>query len=323
MGDMESIPDFRIRADLLHISPGDFATQAMACGPVCLRLEGLRDCAPEPQDMHTSLIAPLLAAATLLGLPLAAVAACSRVIDVPLAPVGLSVAFDGMRAVGVYPDLLKELAASGGCRFNAYPVPRARLQKMFEGGQADLLLPATAVSTREAFGDFVPLLQVRPALMSIGRDAALPRSLAELLATPGLRLVVVRGFSFGEAYDGLLAQLRAQQRVVEETDAAGVAKALRMGLGEVSVMAPSIMIGALVQSPSTAAWLKELRLGFVEELGWNEIGVYLSRQSLAEADRQQLRQAFAHAGRTRRAYQLFIERHPPGSLGDSVRPLPP
>jgi polar amino acid transport system substrate-binding protein len=272
--------------------------------------------------MQTFLISPWVAAIALLGLP-AAAAACSRVVEVPLAPIGLSVAFEGGRAVGVYAELLKEIGAATTCRFQIQQVPRARLQRMFEAGQADLLLPASAVSTREAFGDFVPLLQTRAALLTLGRDTSLPRSLADLLATPGQRLAVVRGFSFGEAYDGLVAQLRAQQRLVEEADAAGVARALRLGVADLTVMAPSILVGALVQTPTMSAWVKDLRLGFVDELGWNDSGVYLSRQSLTEADRQLLRQAFGQAGRSRRAYQIFVERHPPGSLGDSVRPLPP
>lgn len=260
--------------------------------------------------------------ASLLMAAGSAQANCSRPLTVPMAPIGLSVSFDDDRIEGVYPTLLRELSPSAGCEFQLQRVPRARLQKMFETGQADLLIPASASPSREKDGEFVPLIQVRASLMSLARDRASPRSLAELLAQPDYRLVVVRGFSFGAAYDNAVAVLRAQKRLLEESDATGVARALRQGLAQGTVMTASILIGTLVQEPDLTPLIKQMRAEPLEELSWSESGVYLSRHSLNESERRSLRQAFQQQAKAGRVWQLFNDTHPPGSLGGSIRPLP-
>ncbi|CAM3995772.1 substrate-binding periplasmic protein [Roseateles saccharophilus] len=247
-------------------------------------------------------------------------AGCQRSIDVPMAPIGLSVSFDGERAGGIYPTLLRELAASAGCEFQIRRVPRARLLKMFEAGEADLLIPASASPAREQDGEFVPLIQVRASLLMLSRERPAPRSLAELVARSDYRLAVVRGFSFGTAYDGAVATLREQKRLVEEADAAGVARALRLGIAQASVMTASIFVSTLITEPDLAPLLKQVRSEPLEELGWSESGVYLSRLRLSEADRRTLRQAFGQAAKTGRVWQLFNDSYPPGSLGGSIRP---
>lgn len=247
---------------------------------------------------------------------------CSRPMAVPMAPIGLSVSFEDERIGGVYPLLLREMAPGTGCEFQMQRVPRARLQKMFENGQADLLIPASASPTRDQDGEFVPLIQVRASLMTLQRDRASPRSLAELIAQPDYRLAVVRGFSFGPAYDSAVSVLRAQKRLVEESDALGVARALRQGLAQGTVMTASILIGTLVQENELAPLVKQVRIDALEELGWSESGVYLSRHSLTDADRRRLRLAFQQQAKAGRVWQLFNDTHPPGSLGLSIRPLP-
>lgn len=252
----------------------------------------------------------------------AAQANCSRALAVPMAPIGLSVSFDDDRTEGVYPTLLREMAPATGCEFEIQRVPRARLVRMFEAGQADLLIPASASPARERDGEFVPLIQVRASLMSLSRERPSPRSLAELLAQPDYRLVVVRGFSFGPAYDNAIAVLRAQKRLLEEADATGVARALRQGLAQGTVMTASILIGTLVQEPEFTPLIKQMRVEPLEELGWSESGVYLSRHSLSEPDRRRLRLAFQQQAKSGRVWQLFNDTHPPGSLNGSIRPLP-
>lgn len=261
-------------------------------------------------------------AAWMLAVATAAEAGCSRAIDVPMAPVGLSVSFDGERSGGIYPTLMRELGSSAGCEFQIRRVPRARLQKMFESGQADMLVPASASPTRDVDGEFVPLIQVRASLLTLARGRTSPRSLAELVAKPELKLAVVRGFTFGPAYDGAVTALRAQKRLIEEPDAAGVARAMRQGLAHATVMTASIFIGTLLKEADLAPLVKQVHADTLEELGWSESGLYLSRHTLSEADRRLLRQAFSQLAKTGRVWQLFNDSHPPGSLGGSVRPLP-
>ncbi|HEY0956320.1 MAG TPA: transporter substrate-binding domain-containing protein [Roseateles sp.] len=261
-------------------------------------------------------------AACMLAATATAEAGCSRTIEVPMAPVGLSVSFDGDRSGGIYPTLLREIGVAAGCEFQIQRVPRARLQRMFESGQADLLLPASASPSREGDGEFVPLVQVRASLVTLTHEGPVPRSLAELIAQPGLKLAVVRGFNFGPAYEGAVAALRRQKRLVEESNVAGVARALRQGLAQGTVMTASIFIGTLLGETELAPLVKQMRVEPLDELGWSESGVYLSRHTLNEADRRHLRQLFTQMARSGRVWQLLNDGHPPGSLGSSIRPLP-
>ncbi|MDR7295514.1 polar amino acid transport system substrate-binding protein [Pelomonas aquatica] len=249
-------------------------------------------------------------------------AGCSRIIEAPMAPVGLSVSFDGERSSGIYPTLLNELGAAIGCEFRIQRMPRARVQKMFESGQADVLVPASASPGRDADGEFVPLVQVRASLITLSPGKA-PRSLAELLALRHYKLAVVRGFTFGTAYDQAIATLRAQRRLVEEPDAAGVARALRQGLAQASVMTANIFIGTLTKDADFAPLIKHVRIEALEELGWSESGLYLSRHSLTDTDRRALRTALTQSARSGRVWQLFNDSYPPGSLAGSIRPLLP
>jgi len=252
-----------------------------------------------------------------------AYAGCTRPIEVPMAPMGLSATFEGERAHGLYPALIRELSAATDCQFKIYRVPRARQQKLFEAGQADVMAPAAQAATRDAHGEFVPLVQVRASLLTTASDQPPPRSLAELLARRGDKVVVVRGFTYGPAYDQALATLRTQQRLIEEPDPAGVGRALRQGLAHATVMTPHILIGALSQEQDLAPLAKQLRVEALQELGWAESGVYLSRHTLVDADRRALAAALRQAVRSGRVWQLFNDTYPPGSLNGSVRALPP
>ncbi len=261
-------------------------------------------------------------AAWMLAAAANADAGCSRALAVPMAPIGLSVSFDDERSGGVYPTLLREMGASIGCDFQMQRVPRARLQRMFESGQADLLIPASASPGREHDGEFVPLIQVRASLLTLARERPAPRSLAELAGQADFKLAVVRGFSFGPPYDNAVTVLRAQKRVIEEADVAGVARALRQGLAQGTVMTASILIGTLAQEAELSPLIKQVRIEPLDELGWSESGVYLSCHTLSDADRRRLRQAFVQQAKAGRVWQLFNDNHPAGSLGGSIRPLP-
>lgn len=249
-------------------------------------------------------------------------AGCSRAVEAPMAPMGLSVVFDGGQGSGLYPQLLRELGTATGCEFHFQRVPRARLQKLFESGQADLLAPAARAPSRDAHGDFVPLMQVRASLLLLTPEHAAPRSLAELFALPDYKLAVVRGFTYGAEYDAAILRLRNQRRLVEEQDPAGVARALRMGLAHATVMTPHIFVGTLLQEADLAPLAKQLRLQPLAELGWAESGVYLSRHRLTDADRRLLTAALKQAARSGRMWRLFNEIYPPDILAGSLRPLP-
>lgn len=256
----------------------------------------------------------------LLALPLVSVwGQCSRPIRVPVSPVGLSVITKGAEVSGVYPDLLRSLGAEAGCRFEFQVVPRARLEAMFIAGTADLLLPASRTSARDGLGQFVQLMQSRPMLLSLRSGREPIASLEQLRERRELRVALVRGFDYGPAYQALFQDLRAQKRLVLEAEPLAVARALERGLADVTVMSPSILIGALLADPRQRALVDRLAMEAVPELGWGESGVYLSR-GLDHQDRvilTELLERGAKSGLLRRNLQRY---YPAGSFEDSLRP---
>lgn len=245
---------------------------------------------------------------------------CSRAMQVPVALLGLSVTLSDEGFGGVYPDILR--AALPGCSFLFSVVPRARQQALFEAGRADLLLPASKSARRDEWGHFVPLVQARAVLISLNQEPprAPLRSLRDLRERKELRVAVVRGFDYGEPYQALTQELRAQERLAQDADVVAVARMLSAGMADLTIMAPSILIGALHKEPKLRAMLDRLRIEPVDELPWVDSGVYISRGTVGEADRQALTAALEKAARSGLAWKTFLRYYPAGSLAESIRP---
>ncbi len=258
-----------------------------------------------------------------LGAALAgeAQAACSRPMQVPLAPVGLSVLLPPQGLpTGVYPELLRQVGDSEGCVFAMSTVPRARQELMFEKGMADLLVPASRTPRRDEFGEFVPLIQSRAMVIALNAERPLPTTLKALVQATDLRVVLVRGFDFGDAYQAVVKELTRQGRLRLEADPVSVARVLDAGGADVTVMAPSILVSALHADERVSHLLGRLRLGAVEELGWNDSGIYLSRSALNEGDRRHLQDALDKAARSGLVWKLFRQFYPAGTMDGSLRP---
>src|SRR5690242_6630543 len=97
----------------------------------------------------------------------AARAGCSRTLEVPVAPLGFSIIIDGDKASGVFVEFMQQVAANAGCQLHMPPVPRARLEFMFEHGEADLMLAATRSDARDQYGQFIPLVRTRAVMVSL------------------------------------------------------------------------------------------------------------------------------------------------------------
>lgn len=217
---------------------------------------------------------------------------CSRKILVPIAPIGVSVIINGSNVSGVYPDLLRDFSGKTGCQFDFVPVPRARLQAMFDAGEADILIPASKSPQRELSGEFVPLIRVRATLISLGEKHNPIHNMQELLERRELKVGIVRGFDFGSAYQQLVASLTAQGRVSMAVDANDVARMLDAHMVDLTIMAPTILAGALQVDEHTRHMLNQLQYDVIDELAWNDSGVYLSRTRLNEQDRVALKEMF-------------------------------
>ncbi|WP_296001465.1 hypothetical protein [Rugamonas sp.] len=243
------------------------------------------------------LAGPLLCAAA-LAWPPPAPAACSRAITVPVAPTGFSVIVNGDQVTGAFPDALRELGAKMGCRFLFPVVPRARLSYMFlQSGEADLLLPASRSAVRDRQADYVPMMKLKMAMVSLRHKTVPAASTAQLLANPAWTGVAVRSYVFGDEYNALMAALEAQHRMSYAVGPLMVARMLKAGRADFTIVAPSIFLTSLYEDASMAAFGDEVQFSPLDGLPPSESGVYISRRSLTPADRAALQQLLQQAAK--------------------------
>jgi len=243
-------------------------------------------------------------------------AQCSRAIVAPVGPVGMSVTVDGDKIGGAYPQLLRELGAAQACQFDFQAVPRARLELLFESGQADLMVPATRSDRRDALGEFVPLIRSRPAAVSLAGSRAPVRSLAEILARKELRVVLVRGYDFGAEYRRFAEALKEQGRLQLEVDPAALLRALNARHADLAVLNPTNLYG-IPGLPNEAG----MRIEALDDMPWGEAGVYLSNRSLSSADRQALRRLIEQGVRSGAVWQTLNQHYPTWVLRGAMQSL--
>jgi polar amino acid transport system substrate-binding protein len=266
--------------------------------------------------MLQSCRAVILAGAILA--PAAAFAACSRVINVPVSATGRSVVINGDSITGVYPDVLRAVGPKEGCSFAFSVVPRARLAAMFEVGDADLLIPAARTPHRDEQGVFVPLIFSRAMLISIGADRPAIRNAQQLLDQRELRVAFVRGYDYGSGYQSLLKELSKQRRVFMEVDAAAIVRLMEAGVVDATIMAPSILAGAMLGG--SRALLSKLRYEAMSELPWGDSGAYISKRSVSPADTIALQELLERAAKSGAVWNAFQRYYPPEVLSGSIRP---
>jgi len=238
-----------------------------------------------------------------------------------MAVTGLSVidARDGTIG-GVYPDILRGIQAKGDCAFALTLVPRARMEAMFRNGQSDLLIPATRSPQRDASGVFVPLIHNRVTLISTRSERAPIATARELLAQSQLRVSLVRGYSFGPAYDELVKVLQRQGRVQFESDTTAVARRLESEPDVVTLMTPSILVGAIRADARFHALLPTLRFEPIEEFPWGDSGAYISRRALGAVDRDQLQALLEASVQSGLVWKKFLEYYGEDLRNEGIRP---
>jgi polar amino acid transport system substrate-binding protein len=256
-----------------------------------------------------------------LAIPLGAAAACSRPLNVPVSPLGLSVVVKGGAVSGVFPELLASLGAKAGCQFVWSVVPRARLEVMFEQGNADLLVAATHSRRRDQFGLFIPMVSSRATLITLGGKRAPISTMDELLNKTTMRVGLVRGFDYGPDYLDLAKKLAARGRLVLEADPLSVARLLHAGIVDATIMPPTAVVGAIQGDPRVDDMVQRLVSEPLEELPWGKSGVYLSGSALSPADRAELEQWLTAAGRSGALWRAYQRTYPAALLADSTRPL--
>nr|WP_315463530.1 hypothetical protein [uncultured Rhodoferax sp.] len=261
-------------------------------------------------------------AALCAGLPALGLAQCKRPVQVPMAAAGLSVVVQGESVRGVYPEILESISSREQCQFVVSVVPRARLEKLFEAGKADMLVASTRSDLRDAFGVFIPMMRSRAMALSLGDTPRPPlKTTRDLLDNQNLRLVVVRGFDYGPAYRELISAMEKEQRLTMEADPVAVARFLKANPHAVTVMLSTVLYGAMQEDTRFKDQLDKLRYEPLDNIAWGESGVYLSKTALDPALMQTLQSAMRRTARTGVVHQSFKAYYPPHVLKDSIRPL--
>lgn len=249
--------------------------------------------------------AAALLAWSALALAPDSLAACSRVIQVPVTAIGYSIIIQGEAVSGIYADLLHEVEKDG-CQFLFTIVPRARSEMLFKNGAADLLLPVSRTPQRDELGLLIPLIKIRATVISVisnNADQPTISSAQDILLRKNLRLVLVRGFDFGAAYNSLVAEMTRQGRVILEADVVSVARMLKLSNNYISIMAPSIIVGAIKDDPRVQDLQDKFKFEPIDELPWVDSGIYISNSSLDKADREYLQNALMRAAKSGVAWQ--------------------
>ena len=247
-------------------------------------------------------------------------AGCSRVINTPMAALGLSVMIDGDVINGIYPEILRNNQSKETCMFALSAVPRARQELLFEAGKADILLPASKTPRRDELGVFVPLTYSRAALISFNTERPPIKTLKELLEARDLKLALVRGYDYGPAYLELITALTLQGRVRMESDPLSVARLMKNGVVNATVMAPTILAGTITEDERVRDLSDKLRYEPIEELPWLGNGVYLSKSALSEADRQALLEFFDRIAKSGAVWKGFQQFYEPSVLKVGLKP---
>jgi len=244
---------------------------------------------------------------------------CSRNIAVPVSANGASFIVDGEKVKGIYPDMLRALAARSGCNFVFTVVPRARQVAMFKTGQADILAPASPTPARDQLGTFVPMVNHRAMLISLAGNRAPISSAQDLLDRRDLRVAVVRGFDYGKPYMALIGELERQGRLFVEVDVIAVARLLHAGSADVTIMGPTLMAGAIRRDRRVHGIEEKLRTEAIPELPWTPSGIYISH-ALKPEDQAALREMLEKVGKSNQVMEGYLRYFRPDVLSDSVRP---
>lgn len=235
---------------------------------------------------------------------------CSRVINVPVAAIGYSVIVTDNQFSGIFPDLFRLVSQKEQCQFQFSLVPRARMELLFENGQADLLFPAVKTEKRDEAGVFVPLIYTRATLITVSRRAPQVRDFAALLQHKELRIALVRGFDYGSEYRQIIEQLHKKNRVIFEADPISVARVLKAGAAEGTIMAPYIFATVIESDNRVSDLVHHVRYQPLAEITWQDSGIYLSRKSLSEADRlvlQEMMERLAKSGSVWKVYSQYYK----------------
>ncbi|PHV12393.1 substrate-binding periplasmic protein [Chitinimonas sp. BJB300] len=143
------------------------------------------------------------------------------------------------RNVGIDVDLIRELSRLIGCRFEERELSRVLIWQALEKGQLDVATAGLATPARLVYAAFVPYFVSHNDFL-LRSESVNIQTPEDFLAAPDKVLGVVKSFQHGKPYDGLVEQLRKQDRVAEAADLEILANWMRIGRVQAMMSHPII-----------------------------------------------------------------------------------
>jgi polar amino acid transport system substrate-binding protein len=131
------------------------------------------------------------------------------------------------RAAGIDKDLVDELIARTGCKFETQLMSRARIWADLANGSLDMSVSGIQNAERDQFAWFVPYLTMKNYAVVHGNVGKTVHAADDFLVSRSLKFGVVRSFKHGVQQDQWLETLRAQGRVEESPDAVTIFRKLK------------------------------------------------------------------------------------------------
>jgi polar amino acid transport system substrate-binding protein len=157
-------------------------------------------------------------------------------------------------------------------------------------------------------------------LISIESNRPTITSLQDLLDKKDLKVALVRGYDYGTAYQDLIKELTKQGRLYLDVDPVSVARLLKAGISDVTIMAPSILAGAIMEDGRVQDMLDKLRFESIPELPWGDSGAYISKKSLNMEDSAALKDMLEQVAKSGVVWKSFQRYYPAHVLKEGIRP---
>jgi polar amino acid transport system substrate-binding protein len=134
----------------------------------------------------------------------------------------------GGTGAGIDADLIAEMAARTGCKFDTSIQTRARAWMELSANNIDVMTSTLRTPDRDALGWFIPYMRSRHMVL-VSPSAQPLQTLAQFQENRKLRFGMVRGYRHTPFYDELIAGWARQGRVSEYIDEASLLNALKHG----------------------------------------------------------------------------------------------
>ena len=188
-----------------------------------------------------------------------------------------------------------------------------------ESGEADLLLPSSRSTQRDQQADYVAIMRLKMALVSLKRKPVQLGSVPALLDARELRGVAVRSYVFGDEYAAMMGQLDQQHRINYAVSNLAVARMLKAGRADFTIVAPSLFLASLQEDPALVGFGDEVQFTLLDGLPPAESGVYISRRSLSPQDQAVLLQMLQAGARSGTFWKWFQHYYPPHLAAYALR----